>query len=122
MTGLRFVLLRAWPALVAVELLIAYRFGAPLADDVVMERLHDTLAVIAAIALVTSAVAPSLHAPRSIGVALTVGLFFGRAVWVVGWSPFSFGTRLVATGAYALVAVAAAIIGTFSAILALRLP
>ena len=121
MTGLRFVLLRVWPVLVAVELLIAYRFGAPLADHV-MERLGDTVAVIAAIALVTSAVAPSLHAPRSIGVALTVGLFFGRAVWVVGWSPFSFGTRLVATGAYALIALAAAIIGTFSAILALRLP
>lgn len=121
MTGLRFVVLRVWPVLVAAELVIAYRFGAPL-DDHVMERLHDTLAVIAAIALVTSAVAPSLHAPRSIGVALTVGLFFDRAVWVVGWSPFSFGTRLVATGAYALVALAAAIIGTFSAILALRLP
>lgn len=121
MTFFRFVVLRAWPALVAAELVIAYRFGAPL-DDHVMERLHDTLAVIAAIALVTSAVAPSLHAPRSIGVALTVGLFFDRAVWVVGWSPFSFGTRLVATGAYALVALAAAIIGTFSAILALRLP
>ena len=110
---------KAWPALVAVELLIADRVGAP---PHVMERLPDTLAVIAAIALVVSAVAPPLHASRSTGVALTVGLFFGRAVWVVGWSPFSFGTRLVATGAYALVALAAAIIGTFSAILALRLP
>ena len=121
MTGLRFVVLRVWPVLAAAELVIAYRYGSPL-EDHIMEHLHDTLAVIAAIALVVSAVAPSLHAPRSIGVALTVGLFFGRAVWVVGWSPFSFGTRLVATGAYALVALAAAIIGTFSAILALRLP
>lgn len=110
-------MLRIWPLVVAAELVVVTFAGRSILDPDI-ERLHDVMAITGALACLCTAMRPQRHMPRVVGVALAAGVFFGRGLWVVGWSTFPAGPRLVASATYVALAVAVWVVGMGSTLVA----
>lgn len=110
-------MLRIWPLVVAAELVVVTFAGRSILDPDI-EHLHDVMAVTAALACLCTALRPQRHMPRVVGVALAAGVFFGRGLWIVGWSTFGPGARLIGGATYVALAVAVWIVGMGSTLVA----
>lgn len=110
-------MLRIWPLVVAAELVVVTFAGRSILDPDI-EHLHDVMAITAALACLFTALRPQRHMPRVVGVALAAGVFFGRGLWIVGWSTFGPGARLIGGATYVALAVAVWIVGMGSTLVA----
>lgn len=111
------LLLRIWPLVVAAELVVVTFAGRAILDPDI-EHLHDVMAITAALACLFTAMRPQCHMPRVVGVALAAGVFFGRGLWIVGWSTFGPDARLVGGTTYVALAFAVWIVGMGSTLVA----
>lgn len=111
------LLLRIWPLVVAAELVVVTFAGRAILDPDI-EHLHDVMAITAALACLFTAMRPHRHLPRVVSVALAAGVFFGRGLWIVGWSTFGPDARLVGGTTYVALAFAVWIVGMGSTLVA----